>query len=404
MLLPVEQVGIAWRLMDGLDLRHKVPDSSEAAASKHSAVRRKLGILSAGLFLAYTLGVAEYWHFAYWHSAHINDLYNYQNQLLKGHAPWIADQNRILAPLLIECIQRLFGVRYGSAYQYFMYWSFIGMNICALALFRQCGLRLGQIVIGLLLTASAPLLLFNYWWFPWTNLEAMLFLMAFAVDASYWRRSVHVMALGAIFLAMVLTKESCVFLPIWLFLRYASAEWMAEWRWGYILQLGIGCFGMVLFALAVDAGLRHWLWVSGTLLDKPSGSPPSNLPQMFGTHIFLLDYPALTLSYLGTNLLALAGLRLPWPLIANPHWTNWPTGSIDFFIVGGVSVVGSVFSFRDRDPALFALTLFTLAYLAICFLLINLPESDKFMPALTAGAYAFARYSAPSLNPTKSAL
>jgi hypothetical protein len=310
----------------GYDLRNVARSSH--IITEETGTRSKFGIVAAELLLAYMLGVAEYWHFANWHGPHIQDLYNYQNELLQGHAPWVADQNRVLAPLLIEGIQRLFQVQYEIAYQYFMFWTFIGMNVCMLVLLHQCRLRLGQIIIGLLLAASVPLLLFNWWWFPWTNLEVILFLLAFAVDASIWRFRAALM--GVIFLAMVITKESCVFLPIWLFLRFAAAEWMAERQLRKIVGVGIGCFAMILFALVVDIGLRRWLWVSGTIPNLESGLPADNLPHAFGTHILLFDYPARTLSYLSTNALALMEIRMPWPLSANSHWTDWPMGSVVF--------------------------------------------------------------------------
>lgn len=346
--------------------------------------------LLAGFLLAYVLGAAEYWHFAYFYAHQMNDLYGYQNRLLQGHAPWLADQNRVLAPLLIEGVRRLFHVHYESAYQHFMCWMFIGTNLSALVLFRQCGLRLGQVVIGLLLTASVPLLLFNYWWYTWTNLEASLFLLAFAVDASEWRLGTKAAALGAIFVAMVLTKESCVFLPIWLFLRHATPEWMGRRRWKRILPAGAVCAAMFVFALVADGMLRRWLWVSGTIPDLPDGVPPHNLPHVFGTHLLFLDYPGQTLAYLGTNLLASVELKVPWPLFGGGHFTDWEQGAFDFFVAVGLSASGFVAAYRRRDPILVALALLSLAYLAVCFLLINIPESDKFMPVLAAGAYGFA--------------
>src|SRR6202044_2337942 len=69
---------------------------------------------------AYVLGVAEYIHWANYYSGHMSDLYTYHNQLLIGHAPWLVDQSRVLAPLIIAIIQRTARSSYDEAYQHFM--------------------------------------------------------------------------------------------------------------------------------------------------------------------------------------------------------------------------------------------------------------------------------------------
>jgi len=314
--------------------------------------------------------------------------------LLKGHAPWLADQNRVLAPLLIEAIRRIFRTDYREAYHHFMFWTFIGQNLCAAVLFRQCRLTLGQSAIGLFLAASVPVFLFNYWWFPWTNLETMLFFLMFTVDAAPWSFRARAWALALIFLGMVLTKETAIFLPIWLFLRQSSTAILAGRAWARLLPIALLCSVMIFGSLLVDAELRHSLWVSSTFPDDPSGNPLGNRPAVLGTHILILDYPLKTVGYYAKNFLALATFRIPWPLFSNAHWTKWPAGAVDFFISLGLSVPSAVWSWRRRDPVLFALALFSLAYLTVCFFLVNMPESDKLMPVLVTGVYAYARRSA----------
>ena len=103
-----------------------------------SWVRQRTLIVS--VLFAYVLGVSEYFHWAQWYGGHISDLYAYQDQLLEGHAPWLADQNRVLAPLIIALIQRIAHLSYEYAYQHFMFWSFIGINISTVLLFCSLGL------------------------------------------------------------------------------------------------------------------------------------------------------------------------------------------------------------------------------------------------------------------------
>ena len=197
--------------------------------------------LILSVFFAYVLGVSEYFHWAQWYAGHISDLYSYQNQLLEGHAPWLADQNRVLAPLIIALIQRIGRFSYEDAYQHFMFWTFIAMNFSTVILFHSLRLAVGHILIGLLLTAAVPMLLLNWWWFPWTNLEAMLWLLLFTVDALGWRGRRQFAAVAVIFTAMVFTKETAVFVPMWIVIRamtdpqgygsvpLISAQWDSPW-------------------------------------------------------------------------------------------------------------------------------------------------------------------------------
>ena len=61
-------------------------------------------MLVVSVFFACVLGVSEYFHWAQWYGGYISELYAYQDQLLEGHAPWLADQNRVLAPVIIAVI------------------------------------------------------------------------------------------------------------------------------------------------------------------------------------------------------------------------------------------------------------------------------------------------------------
>ena len=63
------------------------------------------------------------------------------------------------------------------------------------------------------------MLLLNWWWFPWTNLEAILLILLFTVDALGWQGRRQFAAMAAIFIAMVFTKETAVFVPVWIVLR-----------------------------------------------------------------------------------------------------------------------------------------------------------------------------------------
>jgi hypothetical protein len=346
--------------------------------------------LLVSFFFAYVLGVSEYMHWANWYGEHISDLYAYQDQLLNGHAPWLADQNRILAPLIIALIEHIARSSYDDAYQNFMFWSFIAMDFSTVILFRLSGLTTGQSLIGLLLTAAVPMLLLNYWWFPWTNLEAMLWLLLFSVDALGWRDRRQFAAVGVIFMAMVLTKETAVFVAVWIVLR-SLTERQGSWRRAaHICALG---FTMVILSLFIDHELRRALWVSGTYPGLPSGYPPS-ATVVGGTMANMFLWPRQTINYYLLNAAALFTGRIPWPLYHNRNWADWPSGFTDCIAILAISIFGVLWSYRRREPVILALSLLSLSYLAVCVVMINMPESDKLLPSLTFGVYAYARWCA----------
>jgi hypothetical protein len=276
-----------------------------------------------------------------------------------------------------------------------MLWIFIGINISAVLLFYSLGLTVGQILIGLLLAAAMPMLLLNWWWFPWTNLEAMLWLLLFIVDALGWRGRRQFAAVAVIFTAMVFTKETAIFVPVWIVIR-ALTEPQESWkRSTHIYAIG---FAMVVLSLFIDHELRRALWVSGTFPGLPSGYPPS-ATVLGGTMANMLLWPRATIDHYLFNAAVLFTGRIPWPLSDNPHWTDSASGSTDFFAILAVSILVAIWSHRQQEPVILALSLLSLSYLAVCVVMINMPESDKLLPTLAFGIYAYARWCAFESRP-----
>ena len=355
---------------------------------------RRYRALIVSVSFAYVLGVSEYFHWSQWYSGHISDLYAYQDELLEGHAPWLVDQSRVLAPLIIALIQRIAHLSYEDAYQNFMFWSFIGINFSTAILFRSLGLTVGQSLIGLLLAAAVPMLLLNWWWFPWTNLEAFLWILLFTVDALGWRGRRQFAAVAVIFTAMVFTKETAVFVPVWIVIRALTEP---QRSWSHAARICAMGFSMVLLSLFIDHELRRTLWVSGTFPGLPLGYPP-DAEVLGGTMPNMYLWPRATIDYYLLNAAALFTGRIPWPLSDNHHWTDSASGSIDFFAILAMSILGAFWSWRRREPVILALSLLSLSYLAVCVVMINMPESDKLLPTLAFGIYAYARWCAVDLR------
>ena len=150
---------------------------------------------------------------------------------------------------------------------------------------------------------------------------------------------------------------------------------------------------MVLVSLFIDHELRKALWVSGTFPGLPLGYPP-DAEALGGTMSTMLLWPRETIDYYLFNAAALLTGRLPWPLFDNNHWTDWPVGSIDFIAILAMSILGAFWSRRGREPVIFALSLLSLSYLFVCVVMINMPESDKLLPTLAFGSYAYGRWCA----------
>jgi hypothetical protein len=126
----------------------------------------------------------------------------------------------------------------------------------------------------------------------------------------------------------------------------------------------------------------------GLLLTAAGGAMPN---------MFL--WPRATIDYYLFNAAALFTGRLPWPLFDNSHWTDWPVGLTDFIAILAMSILGALWSQRGREPVILALSLLSLSYLFVCVVMINMPESDKLLPTLTFGIYAYARWCAFESRP-----
>jgi hypothetical protein len=343
--------------------------------------------------LSYLLGFLDYWQFIYNDFPHMNDLYDYQRSLLAGHAPWLADQNRVLAPILISLLRRVLATNYSAAYQHYMLWSFIGLNWSILILILVSRVDTDRAVVGVLAAAAMPVCLMNYWWYPWTNLEAVLLCLMFIVDALQLTLRWRWFWFSVIFCFFIFTKETCIFLPIWIFIRAVFEARSTGTRGKSLVATGIVCAIMIVCGVGIDAALRHLLWISGTIPGIPSGVPP--VPTVLGTHILMLDYPQETFGYYRQILNGLFSARTPASFFGDKIWPDWPAGGIAFVGLFGVTVAGMIWSWRGRESVLSAIFCFVILYMIVCFGLVNMPEGDKLLPVVVAYVYAYSRIMRP---------
>lgn len=90
------------------------------------------------LFLCLAVSSVVSWHFFTWYGGHIEELYRYQRDLLDGHPPWVATQNRVLAPHLIEWLMKVREKDYAFTYNHFMHLTFVLMTGSVAILSKAC--------------------------------------------------------------------------------------------------------------------------------------------------------------------------------------------------------------------------------------------------------------------------
>ena len=150
---------------------------------------------------------------------------------------------------------------------------------------------------------------------------------------------------------------------------------------------------MVFLSILTDNILRRALWVSGTFPGLPLGYPP-DAAAVGGTMANMFLWPRETADCYLFNAAALFTGRIPWPLSNNDYWTDWPAGFTDFAAILVLSIFGAAWSWSRRESIILALSVLSLLYLTVCVIVINMPESDKLLPTLTFGVYAYARWCA----------
>ncbi len=336
--------------------------------------------------LTYALSCAQYIHFTQWYLSRIDDLYIYQQYLLDGHAHWRADMNRVLAPILIRLIQQISGHDYGYSYQHFMFWSFLVQNILASTLIvRQHMPRLYGVVL-LIAFVSAPLLFFNTWWLPWTNLEVCLALCMFLLD-TYHAKS-HLVTFGncLVFVAWLFTKETAVFFPIWLFLKNFFSMFEVSQKTKLpslsdVVKMASLPLLMIIISLCITHYMRAVLWQSSTLLvGNGEGS-------FFDQLITVKD----NLMYWARCIGGFAIFAIPFKQSGMRHlgllWPTNPQGGIIYSIILTATLYGTIYAIKYRDAKKIALAMLSFTYLLIFLFFASFPEPDKLMLVTAMGLY-----------------
>ena len=156
---------------------------------------------------------------------------------------------------------------------------------------------------------------------------------------------------------------------------------------------------MVVLSLFIDHELRRALWVSGTYPGLPLGYPPS-AAALGGAMPNMFLWPRATADYYLFNAAALFTGRIPWPLFGNGLLDGLARWSDRLLCNPRYKYIGRLLEPEEgRKPVILALSLLSLSYLVVCVVMINMPESDKLLPTLAFGIYAYGRWCALESRP-----
>lgn len=325
------------------------------------------------------------WHFFTWYGAHIEELYRYQKDLLDGHPPWIATQNRVLAPFLIDWLMSVRGKDYAFTYNHFMHLTFVFMTISVAVLCKAYRLDLASTVLLIFSISGIKLLMFNYWWFPWTNIEFALLNLSFAA-LTIKRFPVRIAIVAVLYVLMCFNKETAVFLPFWLLVSEMARYYFVRSE-PLILVLKRVLFfaAMILASLKLTSFLRRELWVSGNTPGIESGVI-DDVPQFLGNNIEILGQRSWNRAVDTVDgLFAMLALKNPMPVFGNKYWGDWSQPQILFWTCFVGSIIAAIRTFIAKDDENFAISFVCVGYAVVVAALSNPAEMDKMIGFLAFG-------------------
>lgn len=333
------------------------------------------------VMICFFLSSIESWQYFMWHQGYLNALYDYQKDILNGSAPFQADMNRVLGPLIIRYYQYILHTGYDVSYNKFMHVTFFMMNISVAFLCFLYRINMREAVLACVSSASLTVFMFCYWWYLWTNLEFLLFVLSFCA-MTIKRPYIKWVTVSFIFILMLINKESSLFFPLWLLINEFFTIKYSVSGSRSIKSLALRCapfIFMIWLSTKVTRVLRHALWAG-----LPTAGLKDTAPSFMGNIVELLNYekgPIRLLNFVKC-LRSMFTLATPYPLFDHSgwrHWPDWPSSYVAFMLCVILSVWGGIHYHRQRDAANTAIFATNVSILA-CIMILSVPtEPDKLM-------------------------
>jgi hypothetical protein len=155
----------------------------------------------------YTMWISE-------HTSNMDALVAASDGVLNRMPHWRAYQNRILAPYLVDIFRNFSQNPYSDFAKTFLTLENLFLCGCAFALTRKVSLS----VLALIVSSAMWVYCKNYWSYPWDFTESIMTTLLFLLAV----RSATIIPFVALFICFALSRESVVFVGLFLFLRGVS--------------------------------------------------------------------------------------------------------------------------------------------------------------------------------------
>jgi hypothetical protein len=172
-----------------------------------------LGVLTLLLCVTCCTWV-EYVLWAREHVSNMDVLLGASDGVLSGMPHWRAFQNRILAPYLLDLFRNVSQNPYNEFAKVFLLLENFALCGCAYVLTRKVSLTVVAIIASSALWAYCM----HYFSYPWDFTESLMLTLLFPFAI----RSKGVLPFVSLFVLFVLSRESCIFIGLFLILKGVS--------------------------------------------------------------------------------------------------------------------------------------------------------------------------------------
>ena len=245
-------------------------------------------------FVAVVLSLGQTCVFIQYHQFNLNSLALATAHFFRGETHWRTFQNRLLGPALVLLIQKLLcaaGRReYLTALRGYYYAATVTVNVIFLALVLNIRRSLTFGFICLMGFIGFQVLMWTEWYYPWDPLELLLFSTLLLMELKRRRGWTFFYLL---FLVWVFTKETAIFVPIWLIVTRGiiPSDWKSPraW-WGPNAKIVGNSIAMFAIASVITRTLRNRLFVRSVLPNVGADDQDRNV----GQHLQLFNNVHLT--------------------------------------------------------------------------------------------------------------
>jgi hypothetical protein len=317
------------------------------------------------------LSFGQYSIFYNYHIDNLDDLINVTVNFFQGETHWRAFQNRITGPAIVNTIDNFYcyfspSCTYEKAIKTFYMLITIISNLTFLFLV----LRLNEGFIASLgwvfSFICGQMLCLSPYHFPWDSLELLLVTIMVFSDL---RRQQPYVFFYVMFAVWVLTKETAVFVPIWLLLtRFAvpANPLNVKELLSYNKNLLVISAAMIGITIVVVKLLRDSLFVKSVIprIGDDAGH------QLFGNFITPIE----NYDILKTHLAGLLRVYLEPQTYSSLY--------VILFLLAIAYVVYRIYGKRDIPPDNLRITLFSSIYLAVVFISAKIDEPRVYFPMI----------------------